>query len=722
MKRKLNYGDGVCLTPFQGQKKVGTAFELPLARRAQLAVVAHVRHVYTDYDRLLKQGSFHEARTAVELPTLSKVIAWRGDDENGRTILEDVFREVIVISDDDDSDIEEESTATGNRDLSVEIVRSNAKDHQIQTQPLRGDRQNLDPALDLSEEAPPGFRVVTTVPATRAVDRRGFSRYQAWNRALTRYRAEVQNTEQPRLGDSSKDKPSPRLPNRPPASQEIAEPPRTGDVALHPMEPPTRIAQAPPYEAPFPQRPPSGISHMNVTDRRSHLDPQPAYPQSAPQINSQAGYPASIQLTNQKPLDNRLRDNSPRWSTNAIPAQGKSHQPHLPPYDKANIPVFVNGARELQTSDSHFGSRPEPPAPPSHHRPGMSPRDQVLPSIETQWQPEKRRPDSGLEHMTKRMTLRSVTPVHSLGAVFDHGPGSAPNSPDDPNGKRRRTAYYSGSHHDLRSEARNGRPIPVSEDVSPRISYRRDNIGPELFGPELRSQEGLHLRRDYPTPQEQPSRSVHLRDRHPGSFIVQPTTLDPRPAADRMRFDPTGHMPLHNPPPSSGASGMIPTGGGTFRPILDSPRLEAWPSYPTDRSPRFDRVRFLNAEEPRPATWDPRTDSNRHTFYEPPPGKVYADGFVRQVDIREARPVDFPNNRPRPQPGIIQPSRSRAADHFASDIPLPRSSSEQRQVPSPRVAQQSHNQSSLRPDNTGARGRGTGSRDRRHGSAFSTTR
>ena len=38
-------------TAFQkGQRKVGTANELPLARRAQLAVVAHIRHVYTDYD------------------------------------------------------------------------------------------------------------------------------------------------------------------------------------------------------------------------------------------------------------------------------------------------------------------------------------------------------------------------------------------------------------------------------------------------------------------------------------------------------------------------------------------------------------------------------------------------------------------------------------------------------------------------------------------------
>lgn len=59
---------------YQGQRKVGTAIELPLARRAQLAVVAHIRHIYTDYDRLLKVTSFHEARTTVEEPTLAKLV------------------------------------------------------------------------------------------------------------------------------------------------------------------------------------------------------------------------------------------------------------------------------------------------------------------------------------------------------------------------------------------------------------------------------------------------------------------------------------------------------------------------------------------------------------------------------------------------------------------------------------------------------------------------
>lgn len=91
-------------TAFQkGQKKVGTATELPLVRRAQLSVVAHVRHMYTKYDSLLKRFQWNEARSMVEGPTLRKLVEWRGDDDSGKEALEDVLREVIVISDDEES-------------------------------------------------------------------------------------------------------------------------------------------------------------------------------------------------------------------------------------------------------------------------------------------------------------------------------------------------------------------------------------------------------------------------------------------------------------------------------------------------------------------------------------------------------------------------------------------------------------------------------------------
>ncbi|KAL2044556.1 hypothetical protein ABVK25_012384 [Lepraria finkii] len=54
-------------TAFQlGDGKVGTADEIPLVRRAQLSVVAHIRHTYTSYDRLLRRLPYNEARHQVE--------------------------------------------------------------------------------------------------------------------------------------------------------------------------------------------------------------------------------------------------------------------------------------------------------------------------------------------------------------------------------------------------------------------------------------------------------------------------------------------------------------------------------------------------------------------------------------------------------------------------------------------------------------------------------
>ncbi|KAH8693084.1 hypothetical protein BGW36DRAFT_33749 [Talaromyces proteolyticus] len=179
-------------TAFQkGQQKVGTAVELPLARRAQLAVVAHIRHLYTDYDRLLKKTSFQEARRNVEESTLEKLVQWRGEDDNGVPELEDVFREVIVISDDEDEDDEDEGHPTRdeesntiNHDSSVEILSSNVVTDRVDVE----DEQENNQAADFTR----GFRLVHKGPSQETnkskIDRRGFSRYQAWDRAIGRYR------------------------------------------------------------------------------------------------------------------------------------------------------------------------------------------------------------------------------------------------------------------------------------------------------------------------------------------------------------------------------------------------------------------------------------------------------------------------------------------------------------------------------------------------------
>ncbi|KAF2121575.1 hypothetical protein BDV96DRAFT_564597 [Lophiotrema nucula] len=111
----------------EGTGRVGNAKDVPLARRVQLAVVAHIRHNYTEYDKLLKVGSWAEARVKVEPVSLAKLKEWR--DENDTDEVEETFREVIVLDDDeDDSDV----TMSGDeRDSSAEIISSRAPAREL---------------------------------------------------------------------------------------------------------------------------------------------------------------------------------------------------------------------------------------------------------------------------------------------------------------------------------------------------------------------------------------------------------------------------------------------------------------------------------------------------------------------------------------------------------------------------------------------------------------
>lgn len=85
------------------------AKDLTLARRVQLAALAHIRHTMTRYDELLKETDWANARKAVEKPCLDIIVKWRGDEETGRDQLDEILREVIEISDTDDDSGDESS-------------------------------------------------------------------------------------------------------------------------------------------------------------------------------------------------------------------------------------------------------------------------------------------------------------------------------------------------------------------------------------------------------------------------------------------------------------------------------------------------------------------------------------------------------------------------------------------------------------------------------------
>lgn len=100
---------------------------MTFVRRAQLAVVAHIRHTYTNYDELLRMVDWTEARRRIEPLTLDKLLTWRADDDENSNVMEDILREVIVISDDDEEDQTNEDNASVaqaqyERSNSVEVI------------------------------------------------------------------------------------------------------------------------------------------------------------------------------------------------------------------------------------------------------------------------------------------------------------------------------------------------------------------------------------------------------------------------------------------------------------------------------------------------------------------------------------------------------------------------------------------------------------------------
>ena len=121
---------------YEGTTRVGNAEALSLPRRVQLAVVAHIRHNYTDYDKLLKQVPYQVARAIVEQPSLDKLAQWRGDDSDEPNAMEEILREVIVIPDDDDEVDRKLVHGPSSRHGSVEILSSRAIADDLETHPI----------------------------------------------------------------------------------------------------------------------------------------------------------------------------------------------------------------------------------------------------------------------------------------------------------------------------------------------------------------------------------------------------------------------------------------------------------------------------------------------------------------------------------------------------------------------------------------------------------
>ncbi|OHF00378.1 hypothetical protein CORC01_04359 [Colletotrichum orchidophilum] len=196
-------------TYFKGDLVVGLQQDLSLSRRVQLAVLAHIRHNHTRYDELLRETTWHNARRATEQLCLDFLVKWRGDDENGRNQLDEILREVVVLSDDsDDEDSGEEPDSE-----SSEIFISRSHDvGRVSAPAMAQNVANHDKRLSTAIPSHPGSPMLLATPGTsrrnakkarrQAKHReRNFSRYEAaanaaWNNARQRQRGPDDRTNQ----------------------------------------------------------------------------------------------------------------------------------------------------------------------------------------------------------------------------------------------------------------------------------------------------------------------------------------------------------------------------------------------------------------------------------------------------------------------------------------------------------------------------------------------
>ncbi|KAE8379463.1 hypothetical protein BDV26DRAFT_280321 [Aspergillus bertholletiae] len=452
-------------TAFQkGQRKVGTAVELPLARRAQLAVVAHIRHVYTDYDRLLKATSFHEARSIVEEPTLAKLVEWRGDDENGKTVLEDVFREVIVISDDEDSDTEGDMPQTLDRDYSVEVISSHPHAEDLQMKPVNyANSAHREHHLENSdEEALSGFHFIPIAPKKPKIDRRGFSRYQAWDRAIHRYRNAANRADQRERYAGSPSHARPTYVTQQSLQDSFGD---NRDPALVQAVPHPHISTAPYRNAII-------GSHILDIDPVVERRPYEVYPMTrSPRQREAVSKPVQA---------------SESYGAKYLLNQG----------DPPNAPIFVSGPKVFGNNGNQRGS--QRPSDPVQGRSNLNPQDCVLPSIESPLPPDINILDnSSLDHLAGRMSggcsIRSLTP-HRLPCKDTQRPLLEDRAQDQLH-KRRRVAYYE----------------PVNVNRGHSHITRTSNPADSFMG-------GRYVALGYPPRQSPVQGDIHFRKRYLAPF------------------------------------------------------------------------------------------------------------------------------------------------------------------------------------------------------------
>lgn len=166
---------------------VGLCETITLSRRVQLAVLAHIRHSETRYDELLRETSWANARKVVENLCLDTLVKWRGDDETGRDQLDEILREVVIISDTEgDSDDEGETDESSVEDTMAIDRPGPSNSQQVPSNQIL---EPLNPEPRSSRQEKDTKKKVHSRKESKK-EQRGFKRYRAWEKAIQRNRGE----------------------------------------------------------------------------------------------------------------------------------------------------------------------------------------------------------------------------------------------------------------------------------------------------------------------------------------------------------------------------------------------------------------------------------------------------------------------------------------------------------------------------------------------------
>jgi len=179
---------------FHGEPTVGLQTNIPLSRRVQLAVLAHIRHTHTRYDKLLRETSWMNARKAVEPVCLDVLVKWRGDEETGRDQMDEIIREVVIITDSEEEDDSSDDEDSSEEEGEVTSVSSTEPQMSHPQHPLHEPMERTRPLIastpGITEDEEGDDPVSSRTRARPQKDKkaqRGFKRYQAaWEEAVHR--------------------------------------------------------------------------------------------------------------------------------------------------------------------------------------------------------------------------------------------------------------------------------------------------------------------------------------------------------------------------------------------------------------------------------------------------------------------------------------------------------------------------------------------------------